>query len=372
MKVSYFEPWITNDDKNNVLKSLENQWLTNGPFLSKFENKFKHYINSKYALGVGSATQALHLATRALNLGPGDEVIVPTFTFAATANAVIYCGAKVVLVDVDPQTFNISIDSIKKHISKKTKAIIPVHYGGQSCDMDELKSLAKSKHLSIIEDCAHALGSKFGNLMCGSIGDIGCFSFYPTKIITTGEGGMITTSKNNFDKKIRQLRSQGMDVTPNQREKSATWKYDIVDLGYNYRLDEIRSSLGLSQFTRINKINQLRIKIANQYNKLFKNTKGITLPFVKSNRNHIFHLYSIKIEKEFHLTRDELFQKLFKKDIGTSVQYYPLHLMSYNKNKYQLKNFPNANNLKDQILCLPIYPTMSQKQIEYVVSSIIK
>jgi dTDP-4-amino-4,6-dideoxygalactose transaminase len=372
MKVPYFEPWITNDDKKNVLKSLENRWLTNGPFLSKFENKFKHFINSKHALGVGSATQALHLATRALNIGPGDEVIVPTFTFAATANSVIYCGAKVVLVDVDPQTFNISIDSIKKHISKKTKAIIPVHYGGQSCDMDKLKSLAKSKHLSIIEDCAHALGSKFGNLMCGSIGDIGCFSFYPTKIITTGEGGMVTTNNNNFNKKIRQLRSQGMDVTPNQREKSITWKYDIVDLGYNYRLDEIRSSLGLSQLNRINKINKFRIKIANQYNKLLKNVKGISIPITASNRNHIFHLYSIKIEKEFHLTRDELFQKLHKKGIGTSVQYYPLHLMSYNKNKYKVSDFPNANKLKDQVLCLPIYPTMNQKQIEYVTSSITK
>jgi perosamine synthetase len=372
MKVPYFEPWITSDDKNNVLKSLQNRWLTNGPFLSKFEEKFKHYINSKYASGVGSATQALHLATRVLNLGPGDEVIVPTFTFAATANSVTYCGAKAVLVDVDPQTFNISIDSIKKHISKKTKAIIPVHYGGQSCDMNKIIAIAKSKHLSIIEDCAHALGSKFGNTMCGSIGDIGCFSFYPTKIITTGEGGMVTTNNNNFYKKIKQLRSQGMDVTPNQREKSNTWKYDIVDLGYNYRLDEIRSSLGLSQLNRINKINTLRIKIANQYNKLLKNIKGISLPVIASNRNHIFHLYSIKIEKDYPLTRDELFQKLHKKGIGTSVQYYPLHLMSYNKNKYKVSDFPNANKLKDQVLCLPIYPTMSKKQIEYVVSAIIK
>jgi dTDP-4-amino-4,6-dideoxygalactose transaminase len=372
MKVPYFEPWITNDDKNNVLKSLENRWLTNGPFLSKFENNFKHYINSKYALGVGSATHALHLAMRALNIGPGDEVIVPTFTFAASANSVLYCGAKVVLVDIDPQTFTISINSIKKHISKKTKAIIPVHYGGQSCDMDELMDLTKSKNLSIVEDCAHALGSKFGKLMCGSIGDIGCFSFYPTKIITTGEGGMVTTNNSGFYKKIINLRSQGMNISPNQREKSVRWKYDIVDLGYNYRLDEIRSSLGVSQLKRIDKINQLRIKIADQYNKLLKNINGISLPMIKSNRNHIFHLYSIKIEKEYHLTRDELFKKLHKKGIGTSVQYYPLHFMSYNKNKYKVSDFPNANKLKDQVLCLPIYPTMNQKQIEYVTSSIMK
>ena len=370
MKVPYFEPWITNDDKNKVLKALTQRWLTNGPFLSKFENKFKNYVNSKHALGVGSATHALHLANRTIGIGPGDEVIVPTFTFAATANSVLYCGAKVIFADIDPMTFNISIKSIKKVLTKKTKAIIPVHYGGQPCDMNEIMGLAKSKNLFVIEDCAHALGSKFGKSFCGTIGDIGCYSFYPTKIITTGEGGMITINKNKYYEKIKQLRSQGMNISPNQREKLLKWKYDIVDLGYNYRLDEIRSSLGLSQLNRIKKINNMRMRIAKEYNKLLKNIKGISLPIVKSGRNHFFHLYSIKIEKEYHLTRDELFIKLSKKNIGTSVQYFPLHLMSYNKNKYSKSNYPNANKIKDQILCLPIFPTMTQKQIEYVASNL--
>ena len=371
MKVPYFEPWITDNDKKNVIKSLNQRWLTNGPFLSKFENKFQNYINSKYALGVGSATHALHLSNRALGIGPGDEVIVPTFTFAATANSVLYCGATVVLADIDPSTFNISLKSIKNLITKKTKAIIPVHYGGQSCDMDEIMSIAKKNKLKVIEDCAHSLGSKFNNSFCGTMGDVGCFSFYPTKIITTGEGGMITTNKNNLLKKFKQLRSQGMDITPNQREKLIQWKYDVVDLGYNYRLDEIRSSLGLSQLNRINNINKLRIKIADKYNKLLKNIKGISLPVIKSNRNHIFHLYSIKIEKEYNLTRNELFKKLYNKNIGTSVQYYPLHLMSYNKNKYNNLDFPVANKIKNQILCLPIFPTMTQKQIQYVASNLV-
>jgi perosamine synthetase len=371
MKVPYFEPWITDNDKKNIMKALNQRWLTNGPFLSKFENKFQNYINSKHALGVGSATHALHLSNRALGIGPGDEVIVPTFTFVATANSVLYCGATVVLADIDPSTFNISLKSIKNLITKKTKAIIPVHYGGQSCDMDEIMSIAKKNNLKVIEDCAHSLGSKFDNSFCGTMGDVGCFSFYPTKIITTGEGGMITTNKNNLLKKFKQLRSQGMNITPNQREKLIQWKYDVVDLGYNYRLDEIRSSLGLSQLNRINNINKLRIKIANKYNKLLKNIKGISLPVIKSNRNHIFHLYSIKIEKEYNLTRDELFKKLYDKNIGTSVQYYPLHLMSYNKNKYNNLDFPVANKIKNQILCLPIFPTMTQKQIQYVASNLV-
>ena len=371
MKVPYFEPWITDNDKKNIMKALNQRWLTNGPFLSKFENKFQNYINSKHALGVGSATHALHLSNRALGIGPGDEVIVPTFTFVATANSVLYCGATVVLADIDPSTFNISSKSIKNLITKKTKAIIPVHYGGQSCDMDEIMSIAKKNRLKVIEDCAHSLGSKFNNSFCGTMGDVGCFSFYPTKIITTGEGGMITTNKNNLLKIFKQLRSQGMNITPNQREKLIQWKYDVVDLGYNYRLDEIRSSLGLSQLNRINNINKLRIKIANKYNKLLKNIKGISLPVIKSNRNHIFHLYSIKIEKEYNLTRDELFKKLYDKNIGTSVQYYPLHLMSYNKNKYNNLDFPVANKIKNQILCLPIFPTMTQKQIQYVASNLV-
>ena len=371
MKVPYFEPWITDNDKKNIMKALNQRWLTNGPFLSKFENKFQNYINSKHALGVGSATHALHLSNRALGIGPGDEVIVPTFTFVATANSVLYCGATVVLADIDPSTFNISLKSIKNLITKKTKAIIPVHYGGQSCDMDEIMSIAKKNRLKVIEDCAHSLGSKFNNSFCGTMGDVGCFSFYPTKIITTGEGGMITTNKNNLLKIFKQLRSQGMNITPNQREKLIQWKYDVVDLGYNYRLDEIRSSLGLSQLNRINNINKLRIKIANKYNKLLKNIKGISLPVIKSNRNHIFHLYSIKIEKEYNLTRDELFKKLYDKNIGTSVQYYPLHLMSYNKNKYNNLDFPVANKIKNQILCLPIFPTMTQKQIQYVASNLV-
>lgn len=262
MKVSYFVPWITNNDKKEVMKSLNQRWLTNGPFLKKFENKTKQFIGSKHAIGVGSATHALHLSVKSLGIGPGDEVLVPTFTFAATANAVTYCGGKPILVDVTNNTFTIDPAKIRKKITKKTKGLIVVHYGGQSCDMDEIKQIARSAGIKLIEDCAHALGSTYQRKKCGSIGDVGCFSFYPTKVITTGEGGMVTTNKSKIYKKVRTLRSQGMDIFPEEREKKITWKYDVVDLGYNYRLDEIRSALGLSQLKRVNQINNLRIKIA--------------------------------------------------------------------------------------------------------------
>lgn len=372
MKVPYFLPWITSKDKQAVMKALDQRWLTNGPTLKKFEERFQKFIGSKYASGVGSATQALHLVMKSIGIGSNDEVIVPTFTFAATANSVSFCGAKPVLVDVDSETFNISPKEIKKKISKKTKAVIVVHYGGQACDMDEINSIAKNHGIIVVEDCAHALGSTYKNKKCGNIGTSGCFSFYPTKVITTGEGGMVTTNNSKINNKVNQLKNQGMNILPTKREKLFQWKYDIEDLGYNYRLDEIRSSLGLSQIQRINEINKRRIKIAQKYDKLLSKIKGISIPKTRSDRNHIYHLYSIKIQKDYHLNRNELFRQLGKNGIGASVQYYPLHLMSYNTNNYKNKknDFPNANVLKDKVLCLPIFPTMSSKQVDYVVSKL--
>jgi len=370
MKVPFFIPWITNKDKQNVLKSLNQRWLTNGSFLQKFELNFQKYISSTYSIGVGSGAQALHLAVRGLGIGPGDEVIVPSFTFVATANAVTSCGAKPIFADVDLDTFNISIDSIKKLITKKTKAIIPVHYAGQSCDMDKINSISKKKNLKIIEDCAHALGSTFKNNKCGNLGNVGCFSFYPTKIITTGEGGMVTCNNSKLFNKIKILKSQAMNISSNEREKLATWKYDVTDLGYNYRLDEIRSSLGFSQLFRVNQINKMRIKLASIYTNSLSKIKGIEIPIIKDNRNHIFHLYSIKITDEYPLTRDELYQKLTQKGIGTSVQYTPIHLMSYYKEKNKNKSLKNSEKLMNQVLCLPIFPKMTLKEIQYVIKNI--
>ena len=375
-------PIITSDEKTAVLEVLDSgnlstfiassgEFFLGGKKIKEFEKKFAQKLGTKFAVAFNSATSALHAAVVAIDVKPGEEVIVPPYTFTSTATSVLMHNAIPVFADVKNDTFCIDPKSIEKNITKLTKGITAVHLFGHPCDMDEIMSIAKKNKLKVIEDCAHSLGSKFNNSFCGNIGDVGCFSFYPTKIITTGEGGMITTNKNNLLKKFKQLRSQGMDITPNQREKLIQWKYDIVDLGYNYRLDEIRSSLGLSQLNRINNINKLRIKIANKYNKLLKNIKGISLPVIKSNRNHIFHLYSIKIEKEYYLQRDELFKKLSDKGIGTSVQYYPLHLMSYNKNKYNNLDFPVANKIKDKILCLPIFPTMTEKQIQYVASNLL-
>jgi len=372
MIVPYFIPSINQQDKKVVTKVLDQRWLTNGPILKKFEDNFKQFSKTNFAIGTNSATSALHMSIRALNIGTDDEVIVPTFTFVATANAVEFCGAKPVLVDVDYETFNILPQEIEKKINKKTKAIIIVHYGGQSCDMNAILKISKKHNIPVIEDCAHALGSTFKMKLCGSFGVTGCFSFYPTKIITTGEGGMVTTNDKNIYKKILMLRSHAMSILPTDREKTGQWKYDVTDLGYNYRLDEIHSALGLSQLKRIKQFNKKRIRLANEYNKRLKKIKGIFIPKVEKNCNHIYHLYTIKIGKDFELTRDELFQRLHKSKIGTSVQYIPLHLMSYFKKEYKNKinQFSNSNRLKNEVLSLPIYPDMTIKQLEYVISKI--
>ena len=369
MNVPYFEPWITTQDKKSVMESLNSRWLTNGPFLQKFEKIVSTFLKTKFTIGTSSATTSLHLSLRALGIKPGDEVIVPTNTFAATENAVLYCGATPILTDVDLDTFNISVADIKKKITRKTKAIIPVHYGGQSCDMKEINNIAKKFNLKVVEDCAHALGATYKNKKCGSFGVCGCFSFYPTKIITTGEGGMVSTSNNSIAKKINLLRSQGMSTSAKSRESTGSWKYDVVDVGYNYRIDEMRCALGFSQMQRIDQINKLRIRVAKKYDKALSKIQGLILPINKKDRNHIYHLYSIRITSDYHLTRDELFAKLHKLGVGCSVQYIPLHQMSYNKKIIQKNHkFPNADLIKNQVLCIPIYPKITDKQIQKVIS----
>jgi dTDP-4-amino-4,6-dideoxygalactose transaminase len=371
IKIPFSRPWVSVSDRNIVLKALQNQWLTNGPYKKKFESNFSKYLNTKYSTAVSSGTSALHLALKAIGITNNDEVILPTFTFVATDAVVNYCNAKSVLVDVDIDSFNISPNEILKKITNKTKAIIVVHYGGQSCDMDQICKIAKKFDLSIIEDCAHSLGAKFENKMCGTLGDVSCFSFYPSKTITTGEGGMISTKHQKVSEKIKLLSSHGINISINEREKNATWNYDVEEIGYNYRLDELSSALGYSQLKKISTIIKKQRKIAEEYTKSLKNIKGIITPKIKYTRDHVFHLYTIRVTEEFQLTRDELFKKLHKRGIRSSVQYTPLHLMTYNKKKYQktIDNFPNANLLKEQVISLPIFPQMTRKEIEYILET---
>jgi len=373
--IPFYVPWITKEDKNAVYDALKSRWLTGGPQAVNFEKKFADYIGTKHAVAVSSCTAALHLAMRVLNIKSGDEVIVPVLTFAATANAPIFCGAKPVFADIDEKTFNLSPKDMMEKITSKTKAVIPVHYGGQPCDMKEILEIAKDHNLYVVEDCAHSLGAEYDRAKTGALGEMGCFSFYPTKIITTLEGGMITTNNKKLAERIRILREHGMSRTALARESNITWYYDVVDLGYNYRLSEAQAALGISQMKRIAEGIKKRIQAANYYSKKLSQHafSGITPPYRATNRSHIFHLYTIKIKKDVAgITRNELFKKLSENGIQSSVHYTPLHLMSFYKQflDEKLSSFPIAERIYKEILSLPIFPALTRNSVAYITTKI--
>ncbi len=371
-KVPFFVPWITDEDKKAVLEALGSRWLTGGPRAEELERMFMNYVGAQHAVSVNSCTAALHLAMRTLNIGPGDEVIVPVLTFAATANAPLFAGAKTVFSDIDERTFNISPSDIENKITGKTKAIIVVHYGGQSCDMQEIMQIARRHDLHVVEDCAHSLGAEYMEQKTGVIGTIGCFSFYPTKVITTLEGGLITTNDEKIAEQSRILREHGMTKSAFNREKKGTWYYDVVDVGYNYRLNEVQAALGISQLKRVEEINKRRIEAAQYYSQKLEESVGITLPYEAKDRTHIYHLYVIRVTERHGIDRNELYKRLSAKGIGLSVHFTPLHLFEFYKKRLGCKegDFPVAEKVFKEILSLPLFPTISKIQMDYVIKQI--
>ena len=268
IKIPFFEPSISNSDRKVVSASLRNVLLTDGPNVRQFESNFKEFTGVKHAVGVSNATSALHLSLKSLGIGKNDEVIVPDMTFVATASAIMLTGATPVLADVDQDDLNISLNSIEKNITKKTKAILPVHFAGMPCNMKGIMKLATSHDLYVVEDCAHAIGAFYKNRHVGTFGDVGCFSFYPTKNITTLEGGMVITNSNKVSEYIKTARNHGITKSLLQRFSTGfPWDYDVNEPGYNYRLDEIRSSLGINQLKRIKRLNSQRRQAFTYYNK---------------------------------------------------------------------------------------------------------
>jgi dTDP-4-amino-4,6-dideoxygalactose transaminase len=370
IKVPFFSPLITSSDKNSVLKTLNSSLLTDGPVLRNFEEAFAKFTGTKYAVGVSNATSALHLSLKSLGIGGGDEVIVPNMTFVATINAVILTGATPVIADVN-EDLNISSKSVINSITKKTKAILPVHFAGKMCDMNVLTKIARTDNLLIIEDCAHALGSTLHKQHAGSFGDAGCFSFYPTKNITTIEGGMVITNSKKVAERIRVLRNHGIAKSLSQRyNHGKPWDYDITEPGYNYRLDEVRSSLGLNQLKSLTQLNQRRRKAFQYYSDKLKPIIGIT-PLTQSDSGHACHLYIIRVKKEFGTSRDKLFKKLLMRGIRTSVHYKPLSKFSTYRKYVRVDNkLENSESAYNEILSLPFYPQISKREQDFVIKCI--
>lgn len=373
IKVPFFSPYIDEIDKKAVLRALNSTLLTDGPQLQEFENQFSKFTMSRYAVGVSNATSALHLSLKALEIGHGDEVIVPDMTFVATANAVLLTGATPVIADVNEYDMNISIESLKKSITARTKAILPVHFAGKACQIDVIKKIATSRKLFLIEDCAHAIGTRLNDKHVGTFGDAGCFSFYPTKNITTLEGGMVITNTKKIHDFVKRARNHGITKSLSQRYKSEKpWDYDILEAGYNYRIDEMRSCLGTSQLKKIAALNSLREKAVNYYNMKLDTKKGIEVPQLGMPGEHSFHLYIIKVKKEFTISRDELYMKLLKAGIRTTVHYKPLHMFSLMKKRSRISDkLPNSKRLYEEVLSLPLYPQITKKQQDYVIEHIL-
>ena len=356
-------------EKSAVMDVLDSRWLTMGSVTADFENQFSKFIGVKHAFALANCTVALHIACVALGIGPGDEVIVPSLTFVATANAVLYTGATPIFADVvSSSDLTISLDSIKKLVNPRTKAIIVMHYGGYPCHMVEIVQFAKVNNLFIIEDAAHAPGASLDGVIMGGWGDLGCFSFFSNKNMTTGEGGMITTNNSELAEKIKWLRSHGMTTQTWDRHQGHAWSYDVVAPGYNYRIDEIRSAIGIIQLKKLKNNNQRREELVKVYrNYLEEYVPEIDIPFLKHIGHSVFHIMPVMLPTG--INRINFMNEMKSKGIQTSIHYPPIHLFSYYKQYLLEKKFDLTNTefIAQNEVTLPLFPGLTIENVELIV-----
>ncbi|MDO8529973.1 MAG: DegT/DnrJ/EryC1/StrS family aminotransferase [bacterium] len=364
------------EEIDEVVDTLKSGWITTGPKTHAFEGMVKKYVGCNYTVALNSCTAGLHLSLLAAGVGPGDEVITTPFTFAATANVIVHVGAKPVFVDIQKDTFNIDPSLIEKAITKKTKAIIPVHYGGHPCDMDEILKIAKKHNLVVIEDAAHAIGAKYKGKKIGTISDYTAFSFYATKNITTAEGGMVCLKNKSAEEKVKIMSLHGMNRDAWKRYgKGGYWYYEVIYPGFKYNMTDIQASMGMHQIKKLDAFIAKREKVAQFYNESFKDLPEITVPVVRKQVQHARHLYSIMIDADrLNINRDQFFKALDSENIGTSVHFIPVHLHPYYKKTFGLKrgDFPNAEHVFDRIISLPMNPTMTKQDMQDVVRAVRK
>ncbi len=359
------------EEKDEILAAMDSGWITIGPRTKKFEEDLQNYLGVKHAIALTSGSTALHLAVAALGVKEGDEVIVPTFTFAATAHAVTHCGGKPVFVDVDKKTFNIDPKLIEQAITKKTKGIIPVHYSGQPVDLDAIHKIAKKYNLFVVEDAAHAIGTKYKGKMIGGLSDATCFSFHPVKNMTTGDGGAIATNNEELANKIRVLRVNGMNKESwNRTSATGSWDYAIRAVGFKFHMSDLNASLGIHQLKKLDKNNAIRASIADVYDAAFADVPEVTIPYRVPNAVHAHNLYGILIDtSSLTLTRNEIMEELKKYNVGSIVYYRPLHLQPYFQETFKVKEgqFPIAEYIFERLICLPMYHGMKKADALFVV-----
>ncbi len=370
--VPYGSQWLGEEDIQAVVSVLKGDWITQGPAIETFEKDVCAYTGARNAVAVANGTAALHLSVLAAGIRPGDEVIVTPYTFAASANAILYAGAKPVFADIDYASFNISPGQIKKKTTPKTKAIIPVHFAGLPCEMDEINEIAESKDLAVIEDAAHAIGAEYKGRKVGC-GGTATFSFHPVKAITTGEGGMVVTSDNEMAQKIRALRTHGITKDARQRSLPAAGWYNAMEhLGFNYRITDFQAALGSSQLSRLDSFIRRRNEIAKTYADGLSGIPGLVLPENQPSKRSAWHIYCIRLKTgKWTASRDEVFAALRAENIGVNVHYLPVYLHPY----YQRLGYteglcPSAEKAFLEEITLPLFPKMTDRQVESVIEAV--
>jgi len=368
-------PKIEQEEIDEVAECLKSGWIGTGPRVNKFENAFRDYIGSKYAIALNSCTAALHLSMLVSGVSTGDEVITTPMTFAATANAILHTGAKPIFVDVEKDSMNIDPTLIEKVISPKTKAILPVHFAGRPCNMDHIMEIAQKNNLLVIEDAAHAVEAKYKGKKIGNIGDMTCFSFYVTKNLVTGEGGMITTNNEEWSKKIKIRALHGMTSDARMRYANKNYKhYQVIAPGFKYNMMDIQAALGIHQLKRLDKNFDRRKEIWNIYNKAFENLP-ITTPSEEKDTVHGRHLYTLLLDLDnLKISRDEFLGEIVRENIGVGVHFISLHLQPYFKETFGLKkdDFPNSAFISERTISIPFSAKLTEKDVQDVINAITK
>jgi len=406
----YGHQWIDDEDINAVVEVLKTDWITQGPKIDEFERKVAEYCGVKHAVALSSGTAALHAASAVAGISQGDEAITTPITFAATANAVVYCGGKPVFADIREDTLNIDPGEIRKKLSPETKAIIPADLGGHPADLDEIKAVAEEKGLIVIEDAAHALGAEYKGRKIGNLSDMTIFSFHPVKHITTGEGGMVLTNNKEFYEKLKIFRHHGIVkdnleiVHPNvilressdrrisetlrfaqgdtkvaeqldDLDKKGSWYYEIHNPGYNFRITDFQCALGISQMNKLDRFIQRRREIAAKYNEAFAGVEAIITPVEKDYVRAVYHIYVIQLRLEkLKVGRRQVFEALRAENIGVNVHYIPVHLQPFYKREFGYKkgDYPKAERYYERAITLPIFPKMSDEDVYDVIEAVMR
>lgn len=371
--IPYCLPDITDVEIKEVVDTLESGWLAKGPKTIEFEKKFAEYVGAKYAVAMNSCTAALHISLIAADIGPGDEVITTSMTFAASVNTILHVGATPVFVDIDPKTGLIDVNKIEEKITEKTKAIVPVHYAGQACDLDKIYELANRYNLFVSEDAAHAIYTEYKGVRIGyqPQGTVS-YSFYATKNLATGEGGMLVTDNKEIADRARVLITHGMSKNAwNRYGKGGSWMYDIEEPGYKYNMFDIQAALGLSQLKRLEEMQNKRQVLVDKYVEGLSDLKGLELQKVNDfTTKHAWHLFIVRVTEEFPLTREELIEYLVRNNVGTSVHFIPVHMMSAYEEYREQSELPNTEKWFSEILSLPLYSTLDVIDVEKVIDAI--